>query len=343
MIKIVEYEDRYRERWSAFVDKTPTSTIAHRIGWEKVIQRGLGHKPKYLIALIDDSIRGILPLFLLKTLWRSKYLISLPWIDYGGVCAVDPETENRLLDEAGRIAKAENAQFVEFRSVEAVFNNLPVLEDKVTFLLELNKNPDIIMKSLNSKLRNQIRKAQKSELTAQFGGIELLPDFYKIFSWKMHSLGTPVWGFTFFENILMTFPDTANIIIVKKDDEAIAGGLVLAFKDRLYVPSAAAYRSALKYCPNHALYWEVIKKGCDEGYRYFDFGRSKVDSNTFKFKKQWVPNPTQLKWQYYLNRAREMPSINPSSPKYRLFINIWTKLPLSVANYLGPKIIKNFP
>jgi lipid II:glycine glycyltransferase (peptidoglycan interpeptide bridge formation enzyme) len=131
--------------------------------------------------------------------------------------------------------------------------------------------------------------------------------------------------------------------MVKKDEKYIAGGLVLEFKDRLYVPSAAAYRSALKYCPNHGLYWEVIRKGCEEEYSYLDFGRSKIDSNTYKFKKQWVPDPTQLKWQYHLARAKEIPAINPASPKYRLFINIWKKLPLSAANYLGPRIIKNFP
>jgi hypothetical protein len=117
----------------------------------------------------------------------------LPWIDYGGVCAADPQAESALLEEAGRVAETEKVQFAEFRSVEAVFNNLPVLEDKVTFLLELNKDPDVIFKNFNSKLRNQIRKAQKSKLTTEFGGLELLPDFYRIFSWKMHSLGTPVW------------------------------------------------------------------------------------------------------------------------------------------------------
>jgi FemAB-related protein (PEP-CTERM system-associated) len=237
----------------------------------------------------------------------------------------------------------EKAQFAEFRSVDAVFGDLPVMDDKVTFLLELNKDPEIIFKGFNSKLRNQIRKARKSKLTTQFGGLELLPDFYRIFSWKMHSLGTPVWGYSHFENILKVFPGTAQIIMVKKDEKSIAGGLVLAFKDRLYVPSAAAYRSALKYCPNHALYWDVIKKGCEEGYGYFDFGRSRIDSSTYKFKIQWVPKPTQLKWQYHLARAKEIPKINPASPKYRLFINLWKKLPLSAANYLGPRVIKNFP
>jgi FemAB-related protein (PEP-CTERM system-associated) len=295
------------------------------------------------MALEDDTVRGILPFFLVRTVWGSRYLISLPWIDYGGVCAADPRAETALLEEARRIAEIEKVQFAEFRSVEAVFNNLPALDDKVTFLLELDKDPEVIFKNFNSKLRNQIRKAQKSNLTTEFGGLELLPDFYKIFSWKMHSLGTPVWGFAHFENILKAFPHTAEIIMVRKNEKYIAGGLVLEFKDRLYVPSAAAYRSALKYCPNHALYWAVIKKGCVEGRNLFDFGRSRIDSNTYKFKEQWVPTPTQLKWQYHLARAKEIPAINPASPKYRLFINIWKKLPYWAANYLGPRVIKNFP
>jgi hypothetical protein len=96
-------------------------------------------------------------------------------------------------------------------------------------------------------------------------------------------------------------------------------------------------------CPNHALYWQLIKHGCEKGYRYFDFGRSTWDSATFKFKKQWAPTPTPLQWQYFLNRADEVPHVSPDNPKYRLFIKAWQKLPVSIANILGPKVIKNFP
>jgi lipid II:glycine glycyltransferase (peptidoglycan interpeptide bridge formation enzyme) len=138
-------------------------------------------------------------------------------------------------------------------------------------------------------------------------------------------------------------PENANIILVKKDNRAIAGGLLLAFKDRLYVPSASSYRDSLKLCPNHALYWEVIQKGCRDGFRFFDFGRSTWNSDTFNFKKQWTPHPTQLVWQYILNRTEVLPSINPDNPKYRLFINLWRKLPVPVATFLGPRVIRNFP
>ena len=160
---------------------------------------------------------------------------------------------------------------------------------------------------------------------------------------KMHDLGTPVWGKDFFDAILKTFPETAKLVLVCKDGATIAGGLLLAFKGRFYVPSAASYRSALKYCPNHALYWEVIKKGCEKGYTEFDFGRSTIDSPTYKFKKQWVPEPRQLTWQYHLHKATELPALSPDNPKYALMINVWRRLPQAVADFLGPKVIRNFP
>jgi FemAB-related protein (PEP-CTERM system-associated) len=343
MIKVIEYTEGLKDGWSEYVAGSKTSTIAHEIGWKEVMEEGLGHRTKYLLALEGQKVLGVLPLTIIRTIWRSSYVISLPWIDYGGICSDDFEAQRMLTDEACRITDGERAQFMELRSIEKGDNDLRICEDKATFLLKLDSNPEVIWKGFNAKLRNQIRKSEKSGLTAEYCGIESLPDFYRIFAWKMHDLGTPVWGFNFFKSILEVFPKSAQIILVKKDKQPVAGGLLLSFKNRLYIPSAAAYRSALKYCPNHALYWETIKKGCREGFEYFDFGRSALDSNTFKFKRQWVPVPTQLVWQYYLSRIKEIPSINPSNPRYNFFINAWKKMPLKLANYLGPKVIRNFP
>ncbi|UCE67750.1 MAG: FemAB family PEP-CTERM system-associated protein [Candidatus Zixiibacteriota bacterium] len=343
MKEIVEYTEDYKVAWSKYVADSNTSTIAHQIGWKEVMEEGLGHEPRYLLALEGEDIRGILPLAMVRTFWRSSYVVSLPWIDYGGICADDFETEKMLIDKACRIADGEKAQFLELRSIEKANHNLSIREDKATFLLRLDGDPEVVWKGFNAKLRNQIRKSEKSGLATEFGGIESLPDFYRIFAWKMHDLGTPVWGMKLFESILRHFPETAGIILVKRGEQAVAGGLLLSFKNRLYVPSAAAFRSALKFCPNHALYWEAIKKGCREDYEYFDFGRSALNSNTYRFKLQWVPEPTRLVWQYYLARLKDIPSINPSNPKYNLFINIWKRMPLKLANYLGPKVIRNFP
>lgn len=343
MIEIVTNIEDYKSAWDNYVDRSPMAAISHLWGWKNVMEKGLGHKPVYLLAKESERIVGVLPLALVKTWWNARYLISLPWIDYGGICADSNEIIDSLNDRAAVIAREYKAAFVEYRSIDSYQKDMPTRQDKVTFRLGLNPDPNVLWNGFDAKLRNQIRKAEKSGLTTELGGLELLPRFYKIFQWKMRDLGTPVWGYKFFETILKEFPETARIILVKHGDLAIGGGLVLSFKRILYVPSASAYNEYLKYCPNHALYWNVIKMGCEQGYEQFDFGRSTWNAPTFNFKKQWAGEPIQLNWQYILVGQNELPSINPDNPKYKLFINIWRKMPLFITNYLGPKVIRNFP
>jgi FemAB-related protein (PEP-CTERM system-associated) len=348
MARVIEYSDSDELRWRDFVENCPTANIAHLPGWRNVIESGLGHKPRYFCAVDGDRIVGVLPLFLIKTWTLSRYLVSIPWIDYGGICADNLEAEQLLISKAREIAKTDRAKYIELRSVDINSSlvdtpNLFLRRDKVSFILDLNDDPDLVMKKFNGKLRNQIRKAQKSGLITEFAGVEKLADFYRIFAWRMRALGTPVWGVKFFEAILKTYSSTARLALVRKDDKFIAAALVLSFKNQLYVPSAASYTEYLRYCPNQALYWDIIKNGCEQGYRYFDFGRSTWNSPTFNFKKQWVPTPLQLTWQYYLNTAKTPPDVENGKKKYAPLMAIWRKLPLPVANLLGPKVVKNFP
>jgi FemAB-related protein (PEP-CTERM system-associated) len=282
-------------------------------------------------------------LFLVKTWWKSAYFISIPWLDYGGIAADSLEIEEKILEHARQLTQREKTEFMELRSVHAGLDQTVHRTDKVTFLLDLSPGEELLWKKFGAKLRNQIRKAEKSGLTTLFGRHELLDEFYTVFSRNMRDLGTPVWGRDLFEAVLSTFKEKSSLILVQKDGVTIAAGLVLSFGGKLYVPSASSYRSARIYCPNHALYWEVIKRGCREGHRYFDFGRSTKDAPTYRFKKQWVPDPTQLVWQYHLNLADRAPTASDRSAKYRLMINLWRRLPVWVANLLGPRVIRNFP
>ncbi|MFH2035013.1 MAG: FemAB family XrtA/PEP-CTERM system-associated protein [Candidatus Zixiibacteriota bacterium] len=343
MIEILEYTDAIKESWDSYVQDSTSATIAHQAGWRKVINKSLGHKPVYILAMENGKIAGILPIFKIKTWWGTRSIVSIPWLDYGGVIADSEEIALKLLLRAGEITREYKAEFIEYRSIQTADPDLPVSREKVSFWLELEKDSDALWKRFDGKLRNQIRKSDKSGLTTTLGGTEQIASFYEVFSHNMRDLGTPVWGRDFFENILNEFSDDAKIILVKSADKVIAGGLVLYFKDRIYVPSASSYRDYIKMCPNHALYWSLIKSGCEQGYKYFDFGRSGINSNTYNFKKQWCPESTQLNWQYYLNTLNEIPTVNPTNPKYHLIINIWRKLPISVANFLGPKVIRNFP
>jgi FemAB-related protein (PEP-CTERM system-associated) len=343
MIQVVEYSDKHERAWDDYVEKSPCATIAHRIGFRKVIAKSLGHRPRYLLAMRGDIVAGILPLFIVKTWWNKRYAVSIPWLDYGGICADNDETAQSLLDTAIAITEEERAEFLELRSVNSDNLGLDLRLDKVSFILDLPDDPDVLWKSFDAKLRNQIRKSIKSELRTYIGGVEFLDSFYRVFARNMRDLGTPVWGKDLFRNVLEAFPGEAEIILVEKGDEIIAGGLILSGKGTQYVPSASSLRSYIKLCPNHALYWNILKRACETGYKYFDFGRSSRDSGTFRFKKQWGAPPEQLEWQYMLNRISEVPRISPNNPKYRTLIRLWKKLPLGLANRLGPRLIRNFP
>jgi FemAB-related protein (PEP-CTERM system-associated) len=343
MMEVVDLKPELRDKWTAYVDDREDATICHRIEWHDIISATLGHKPRYLIAIDGDRVRGVLPMFQVSTWWRSRYMVSIPWLDYGGVLADDSVTGEALLERASEHGRSCGAKFVEMRSMWANLDSTAKRMDKVTFVLDMSPGKDEIWKGFNAKLRNQIRKPEKAGLTTEFGRQELLDDFYEVFAVNMRDLGTPVWGKNLFARVLADLPNNSELVIVRRGGRAIAGGLVLAHKDLLYVPSASSYRSERSSCPNHALYWQTIKRGMERGYKRFDFGRSTIDGPTYRFKKQWTPDPVQLTWQYQLIKAREVPALNPDNENFSLAIKIWQKLPLPVANLLGPRVIKNFP
>lgn len=341
--RVENYSDDMEAAWRDFVNQAPGATVAHQIEFRKVIAAGLGCQPHYLLVRDGVAVSGVLPLFLVRTWWNARYLISVPWLDYGGVCAADEESACLLVDRSRELAKTTGASFIELRSVEPIGCELATATERVTFLADLSAGSESLWKNFDAKLRNQVRKAQKSGLTVEYGRHNFLEEFYRVFARRMRDLGTPVWSKKLFAAVLDAFPNSAEIVLVKHGEETATGALLLKFRGRDYIPSAAAYDRFIKSCPYHALYWSVIERGCREGSRWFDFGRSSIDSPTYKFKIQWSETPVPLAWQYSMHGITEVPQINPHNPKYRLAQKIWRRLPLPLANWLGPAVIKNFP
>jgi serine/alanine adding enzyme len=342
-MEIIEYTEEFDTSWRNYLCKNSAVTFAHQIEWRTILEKSLQQKPVYLLAISQDQVVGILPLFYCSSLLFGKFLTSLPWLDYGGACADSRDIHEKLIDQAIEITKNKNGKFLELRSVADKDERLATKISKVTFSLQLDSNPDKVWKNLNSKARNQVRKAQKLGLQVTFGRHENLDQFYSVFSTNMRDLGTPVWTKELFRNILTCFPESSEIALVKLKDKVIGGGLILYFKDMLTVPSASSLGTFLTYCPNNALYWEIIQRSCLKGFKRFDFGRSTLNSGTYYFKSQWVREPIQLYWQYYLNKIKDMPELNPENPKFDLAIKLWKKLPLALANFLGPKIVRSLP
>jgi FemAB-related protein (PEP-CTERM system-associated) len=343
MVNVYLYDDD-GSSWDAYVTAHRDSTNYHLYDWRNVIEKSFGHATYYLVAKDgNQQICGLLPLTYLKSPLFGKFLVSLPFFNYGGMLSNDDEVAELLLKESRKILGNLQGEYAEFRHLESSLCALETQQNKVSMILALEKDEGAQWKAFNAKVRNQVRKAETSGLTAIAGHLELLDRFYEVFCRNMRDLGTPVYGKKFFRNILETFPDSTRIISVVLGGKTVASGILSWFKDSLEVPWASSINDYREMCPNNLLYWEAIRFAIRNGSAKFDFGRSTPGEGTFRFKKQWGAKPVQLYWQYLLEQGKSIPELNPKNPRYRLAIKIWQQLPLAVTNVLGPLIVRNIP
>ena len=344
MTEIVYLEDKYNSKWDDFIKQSPSGTFYHLLGWKHVLEKSFGFQSIYLMALRrTGEISGVLPLFMMKNILGKKFMISTPSSDFTGVCAYDKEICSRLLQMAKKIAVERKVRYLEIRQLNDKVYDLPTKSDFVTMHLTLVNNEEFVWKnSLNSKARNQVRKAEREGLTVAFGK-EYLNDFYRVLSVNFRELGTPIYPKYFFRNIFDEFKEETNLIVVKYHGIVIGGMMFILFRKTFSDLWASSLKKYNKLCPNNILYWEAIKYACKNGFEIFDLGRSTIDSGTFRFKKQWGAMPIQLNYQYLLNKADKMPEVNSHNNQYQMAINVWKKLPLPVTNTLGPMLVRYLP
>ncbi len=330
--------------WDAFVTSRQDSTNYHRYGWRNVVEKSFGHRTMYLVATNGrDEICGILPYVQMKSRLFGNSLVSLPFFNYGGLLVSENAAIAELLDASRRMLDEPGADHIELRHLTVCDDIAATKQHKVTMLLELKQNEKDQWEHLDPKVRNQVRKAEKSGLTSVTGGLELLDGFYGVFCRNMRDLGTPVYCRDFFRNVLEEFPESTRIVSIMYDGKTIASALMTWYRQTLEVPWASSIRDFRERCPNNLLYWEAIRFAISNGAGTFDFGRSTPGEGTFNFKKQWGAKPVPLYWQYLLREGGALPEINPKNPKYRFAIQAWQKLPLLVTNLLGPHIVRCIP
>jgi serine/alanine adding enzyme len=330
--------------WDAFVSSHQDSTNYHQYGWRKVVEKSFGHRTMYLAATNrHNKICGILPLVQMKSRLFGSFLVSLPFFNYGGLLVSDDSAAAMLLTASRKMLSGMGVDHIELRHLKMCGEVVATKQHKVTMILDLEKDEKDQWSGLDAKVRNQIRKAEKSGLQVVMGRMELLDGFYTVFCRNMRDLGTPVYGRNFFYNVLEEFPDTTRILSVIHEGGTIASALLSWHKDVLEVPWASSTRDFRRFCPNNLLYWEAIRFAIGLGSRTFDFGRSTPGEGTYNFKKQWGARQVQLYWQYLLREGDALPEINPKNPKYQLAIQAWKRLPLMITNLLGPHIVRCIP
>lgn len=339
------YTESDQARWNAYVTNSEEASCYHLIQWKDVIEKTFRHKTYYLLS--EDStgkINGILPIVNLRSLLFGNYGVSLPFFNYGGVCADTDAVHSALLNEAIGVARSHNMKHIELRHTQNCNNGLSVKKSKVSMRLSLPQTSEILWNCFPSKLRSQIKRPTKEGMHTKLGRNEELQSFYSVFSVNMRDLGTPVYSKTFFQSILDAFPNTSWISTVyTKDRVPVASGFLLGFRDTMEIPWASSLRDYNKYSPNTLLYWSVLEFACSRGYKIFDFGRSTPGEGTYRFKEQWGAKPTQLYWHYWMRNGGPLPELNPHNPKYNVAISVWQKLPVSLTRFIGPLIVRNLP
>jgi FemAB-related protein (PEP-CTERM system-associated) len=338
----IEHFSSAEKTWDEYVLRHPQATFFHLMGWQRVLEQTFPYRAFSCVALRDGRISGVLPLFLVRNLPFGQSLVSMPWGVYGGICADDDETQSALLNYAKTLAQRLVVRYLELRN-QAPCCDLPAADLYVTFRKEIASDPETNMAAIPRKQRRMIRQGDKHGLTAQMGGEEFLKGFYHLYAHSVRNLGTPVFSVRLMANLLREFGPACRILAVFHEEQMVAGVMTFFFRDQVMPYYGGALRHALQYAVNDFMYWHLLCYGAEQGYRIFDFGRSKKGTGSYDFKRHWGFEPTPLAYQYHLVRQKTMPDQNPLNPRFALAIQTWKRMPLWLSRWLGPKIVRFFP
>jgi FemAB-related protein (PEP-CTERM system-associated) len=336
-------EDVPDDVWDGYVGQCREASAYHYAGWCRLISRAFGHRARMLAAETRGQVSGVLPLVVMRNRLFGRFVISLPFLNAGGVLADDERSARALLDAAVAVLRETHGQYLELRHMRRHFPHVPERHHKVAMTLALQPTVDRQWEVLDRKIRNQVRKAEKSGLTLVSGGAELVTPFYDVFARNMRDLGTPVFGRALFVEVVRVYPENSRVFCVYKDDRPVAASVAHWRDESIEIIWASALREFNPLCANVLLYWQMMQFGISRGCRVFEFGRCTPGEGTFQFKRQWGAEPRPLVWEYCTDGSTAGFDLSPANPKYGRAISVWRRLPLRVTTILGPQIVRNIP
>ncbi len=330
--------------WDSFVQTQPNATFFHLSAWRRVIESAFGHRAHYFSAEQDGAIVGVLPLIEVKTRLFGHTLISNPFCVYGGPLAADAEAARALADHASGLRDKTGAAACEFRFLQKPPEDW--LDNSwqergalyVTFRRAITADDEANLKAIPRKQRAVVRKGIDRGLAARADrNVDAL---HAIYAQSVRNLGTPVFARKYFRILAETFGEALDVVTISDAGRDVASVMNFTWRDEV-IPYYGGGTSEARACfGNDFLYWEVMRRAAVRGARLFDFGRSKEGTGAFSFKKNWGFTPQPLPYYFKLAPGQSIPEINPLNPKYRLMIAAWKRLPLPVANVLGPVLVR---
>lgn len=327
-------------RWDAFVMACPVATFFHRAGWQRIVRNVFRHDTFFLYAESEGCIQGVLPLGHVSSWLFGKSLTSLPFAVYGGVAALNRQAAELLELKAQEIAKQLGVAHLELRNIEARHADWPTQDLYVTFRKEIFADEEANMLAIPRKQRAMVRKGIKNGLVSELD--KDVDRFFAVYADNVHRHGTPAMPKKYFQALIKEFGSDCEILTVTAaDGQVLSSVMSFYFRDEVLPYYAGDYEAARDLAANDFKYWELMRRSCARGLKVFDYGRSKQGTGSYAFKKNWGFAPTPLHYEYCLYKRDAIPQNNPSNAKYKLLIDVWRRMPIGLANWLGPFIVRN--
>jgi len=339
-MKIVDFEPSMRDAWDGFVHAHPDATFFHLGAWAEIIRNVFGHRSHYLVAEQDGAIAGVLPLVHVRSLLFGSSMVSTPFCVRGGALAASDEIATRLVEAAVARADAQRVGQLELKGAAGCEGDGWLQDDLYfNFSREISADHDANMKAIPRKQRAMVRKGINHDLVSEV--TDDVDGFFRIYAESVRGLGTPVFARRYFHELKRVFGEACDVTTVSHQGVPCASVMSFYFRDTVLPYYGGGTTLAREVKGYDFMYWELMRRSADRGLTRFDYGRSKRDTGAFSFKKNWGFEPEPLDYRYRLVQATAMAQKNPSNPKYRTFIEAWKRLPLPIANRLGPMIARD--
>ena len=338
-IRLRPLNDANAPAWDAFVEAMPDASFFHRAAWARVIEAAFGHRCHHVLAEQDGTITGVLPLAHVKTMFFGNALISTPFCVYGGPLAAEPEAAAALERYAKELRAKSGASALELRERRRAAGEGSIRADLyATFRKAISGDDATNMQAIPRKQRAMVRKGMQNGLVSACN--QDAATLHRIYAESVRNLGTPVFPRRYFSLLCDAFAGCCDVVTVLDSGKPIASVMNFYFRDEVMPYYGGGTLRARQRAGNDFMYWEVMRRAAARGCQLFDFGRSKQGTGSFAFKQNWGFEPERLHYRYHLAPGTTIPDHNPLNPKYRLFIAAWKRLPLAIANVLGPPIVR---
>ncbi|MDP3085153.1 MAG: FemAB family PEP-CTERM system-associated protein [Rubrivivax sp.] len=340
ILRLAPDDARDNASWDAFVMACPQASFFHRAGWQRILRDVFRHDTYFLYAESAGRVTGVLPLAHVKSWLFGSSLTSLPFAVYGGVVAQDEATAAALEQEAQRIARELGVAHLELRNVDGRHADWPAQDLYVTFRKPILADEEANMLAIPRKQRAMVRKGIKNGLHSEIdSGVER---FFALYADNVHRHGTPAMPRRYFQALQAEFGADCEVLTVSAPDgRPLSSVMSFYFRDEVLPYYAGDDEAARELAANDFKYWELMRRACARGLALFDYGRSKQGTGSFAFKKNWGFEPTPLRYEYCLYKRDAVPQNNPANAKYKLLIETWRRLPIGMANWLGPFVVRN--